>query len=109
MPPVAARHAAAFRHAPADKRGHRALCLRRTTAREVRMSGSLFGTAVALAGIPIAGLPSAMILRLRGPLLAAGCWLLGAGFTALLMVIPGLLHISASRPVLAVEWGLVVG
>ena len=63
----------------------------------------------ALLAIPVAGLPLAHRLGLRGPLLGATGWLLGAAMLALLMLATSALQIRWSRGVLGVCWLLAAG
>jgi len=63
----------------------------------------------ALLAIPLAGLPLAHRLGLRGPLLGAASWLLGAAMLALLMLATSALQIRWSRGVLGVCWLLAAG
>lgn len=61
------------------------------------MSGASLGAALALVAIPLAGLPYALCLRLRGALLASASWLLGSGLIAAAMLLASILGITYSR------------
>jgi hypothetical protein len=72
------------------------------------MSDAVVGAALALAGIPLVGLPYGIWLRLRGQLLAVASWLLGAGLVAAGMLLLSVAHIGFSRISLGVLWVVLV-
>ena len=73
------------------------------------MDSSLPLSITALLAIPVAGLPLAHRLGLRGPLLGVASWLLGAAMLALLMLATSALQIRWSRGVLGVCWLFAAG
>jgi hypothetical protein len=60
--------------------------------------------ALSLLAIAVAGFPAALLLDLRGPLLPAGCWLLGAGLLACQMMVLSAVGIPYSRLTLGSCW-----
>ena len=60
--------------------------------------------ALSLLAIAVAGFPAALLLGLRGPLLAAGCWLLGVGLLTGQMMILSVLGAHFSRLLLGSCW-----
>jgi len=73
------------------------------------LSSAALWAALALLAIALAGAPFALALRLRGALLVASCWLLGAGVLAGAMLVCSVLGLAYSRQTLALVWLLVVG
>ena len=73
------------------------------------MDSALPLSIAALVAIPLAGLPLSYRLGLRGPLLGAAGWLLGAAMLALLLLATSALQIRWSRGVLGVCWLLAAG
>lgn len=60
--------------------------------------------ALSVLAIAVAGFPAALLLGLRGPLLVAGCWLLGAALLTVQMMIVSVLGVPFSRLLLGSCW-----